>query len=184
MAKHTSKVVTAFDFSEPLRMSVAERFDHCIARARDLAKTYQSFSDYPCVPELGATESELAGMESALERPLPFEYRAFLSRCRYLKVDEGIEIGGLDYNGLYVTDKPWMSDKHRAGVEYFVFANYWMYADGDHLMFDMSDPDRPVIAYLHDHGPLFEAFAPSFSLALWRLLHEFVEQAGDENNEI
>jgi hypothetical protein len=184
MAKHTSKVVPTFDFSEPLQMSVTERFDHSLARARSLSKVYQSFSDYPCVPARGATESELAEMEATLERQLPSEYRAFLARCRYLKVDDGIEVGGLDHNGLYVTERPWISDRHRTGIEYLVFANYWMYADGDQLMFDMSDPNGPVIAYLHDHGPLYETFAPSFSLALWRLLHEFVEQGDDENSAI
>jgi hypothetical protein len=39
-------------------------------------------------------------------------------------------------------------------------------------MFDLTDPARPVVAYLHEHGPLFENYAPSFSLALWRLVHE------------
>jgi hypothetical protein len=53
-----------------------------------------------------------------------------------------------------------------------VFANYWPFADGDQLMFDLSDPSHPVVAYLHDYGPLYEAHAPSFSLALWRLVFE------------
>jgi hypothetical protein len=30
----------------------------------------------------------------------------------------------------------------------------------------------PVVAYLHQHGPSFERYAPSFSLALWRMLNE------------
>ena len=172
MATHTSKIVPPFDFREPLRMTVSQRFDHCLARARDLAATYQSFSDYPCVPEDGATESELHRVESELGKPLPPEYRAFLSRCRYLKIDDGREVGGLDYDGLYVTESPWISEEHRVGVEYLVFANYWAYADGDQLLFDLSAPDYPVVAYLHEHGPLYEAFAPSFSLALWRLVYE------------
>ncbi len=103
---------------------------------------------------------------------LPREYREFLAICRYLKVDDGKEVGGLDQDGLYVTEVPWVSAVHRPGVPYLVFANYWRYADGDQLMFDLSDPSCPVIAYLHEHGPLFEYFAPSFSLALWRVVHE------------
>jgi hypothetical protein len=39
-------------------------------------------------------------------------------------------------------------------------------------MFDLSEPGTPVIAYLHEHGPLFEIYALSFSFALWRLVHE------------
>lgn len=179
MATHSSKVVPAFDFSEPLRMSLAERLDSCLVRARELAKSYQSFSRYPCVSERGGTESELAAVESAIGRPLPPEYRAFLSRCRYLKITDGLEVGGLDHDGRYVTERPWLSGNHRPGVEYLVFANYWAYADGDQLMFDMTDPACPVVAYLHEHGPLFEAFAPSFSLALWRLVHEIDEQGED-----
>ena len=104
--------------------------------------------------------------------PLPDEYRQFLMISRYLKIDDGFEVGGLDHEGVYVTEVPWVSRKHRPGVDYLVFANYWRYADGDQLMFDLSEPSQPVVAYLHEHGPLFEAYAPSFSLALWRLVHE------------
>ena len=85
MAAHTSRIVPAFDFSGALQLPATERFDRCLARARLLAASYQAICDYPCVPERGATESELAMMESRLGRPLPPEYRAFLSRCRYLK---------------------------------------------------------------------------------------------------
>jgi hypothetical protein len=126
----------------------------------------------PCVPSTGASEDELQQMESELGIPLPSEYRQFLATCRYLKLEDGTEIGGFDYNGLFVVQSPWVSDQHRSGVQYLVFANYWRYADGDQLMFDLSDPTYPVVAYLHEHGPLYEAYAPSFSLALWRLVHE------------
>lgn len=175
MAALTSLVVPDFDFSDALRLPLAERIDQCLKRARELAKSYQTISDFPCVPESGGTEAELAAMESRLGRPLPMEYRAFLSRCRYLKIADGLEVGGLDHQGRQVTERPWISRKHRAGVEYLVFASYGAYADGDQLMFDMSGPGFPVVAYLHEHGPLYEAFAPSFSLALWRLVDEFDE---------
>jgi hypothetical protein len=180
MATHTSRVLPVFDFSEPLRMTLTERFDLCLTHARKLAAAYQRISDYPCVSEHGALESELKRVESELGRPFPSEYRMFLSRCRYLKIDDGREIGGFDHEGLYVTEKPWVSNEHRKGVEYLVFANYWAYADGDQLLFDLSDPHYPVAAYLHEHGPLYEAYAPSFSLALWRLVHEFAERDEDE----
>ena len=71
-----------------------------------------------------------------------------------------------------MTEVPWVSEQHRTGEKYLVFANYWRYADGDQLMFDLSGPSQPVVAYLHEHGPLFKFDAPSFSLALWRLVHE------------
>ena len=126
----------------------------------------------PCVPDAGASENEIQELESRLGLPLPAEYRQFLGLCRYLKMSDGTEIGGFSHEGVQVTENPWLSDEHRPGVKYLVFANYWRYAEGDQLMFDITDPSRPVVAYLHEHGPLFEFYAPSFSLALWRLVHE------------
>jgi len=174
MATHTSNFVPAFDFHSAKGLALPERFRTCIDQARQMVESsgYGSFADFPCVPSAGATEAELQQMESQLGVPLPDEYRQFLTTCRYLKIDDGIEIGGLDHDGLNVTEVPWVSGDHRPGVDYLVFANYWRYADGDQLMFDLSAPGRPVIAYLHEHGPLFEFYAPSFSLALWRLVHE------------
>ncbi|MHA3774815.1 SMI1/KNR4 family protein [Verrucomicrobiota bacterium sgz303538] len=174
MAEHTSKIVPAFDFSEAEALPLMERFKQCIARAAEhvAMSGYQDFCDFPCIPA-GATEAELLDMEKrTIGQALPGEYRQFLTLCRYLKIDDGAEVGGLDHEGVYVTEKPWVSNKHRPGMEYLVFANYWRFADGDQLMFDLSEPNHPVIAYLHEHGPLFEAYAPSFSLALWRLVHE------------
>lgn len=176
MATHTSEFVPPFDFSGALSLPLAERFEVCIERARELAADYQSISEFPCVPA-GATDPQIERFETEVIRAqLPDEYRQFLRRCRYLKLDDGLEIGGLDHDGLAVTEVPWVSTEHRPGVEYLVFANYWRYADGDQLMFDLTEPGRPVVAYLHEHGPLFEHYAPSFSLALWRLVHEDDEE--------
>jgi hypothetical protein len=174
VAKHTNKIVEPFDFSQALRLSLPQRFSHSLDRARSIiaASDYQDISNFPCVPEQGGSEVEISQRESILGRPLPPEYRAFLSICRYLKIDDGCEIGGLPHDGIHVAAVPWISDEHRPGTSYLVFANYWRFADGDQLMFDLSDPDYPVVAYLHEHGPLYELYAPSFSLALWRLVHE------------
>ena len=179
MTTHTNRIVQPYDFSQALPLSVPLRFAHSLDRARSVvaASEYQRFSDFPCVPEVGGTESEISQLESVLGRPLPPEYRAFLTICRYLKIDDGCEIGGFAHDGVYVTERPWISDEHRPGVSYLVFANYWRFADGDQLMFDLSDPTYPVVAYLHEHGPLFESYAPSFSLALWRLVDEMEEGA-------
>ncbi|HEY1067723.1 MAG TPA: SMI1/KNR4 family protein [Pirellulales bacterium] len=137
-----------------------------------LAKNgYQQFCEFPCLPT-GANEEELQDAEAQLGAPLPGEYREFLKLSRYLKIDDGMEVGGLAHHGVSVAETPWISSSHRPGVEYLVFANYWRYSDGDQLAIDLSEPTQPVIAYLHEHGPLFEEFAPSFSFALWRLLHE------------
>jgi hypothetical protein len=179
MTHHTNNVVPQYDFSDAEALPVDERFSRSFDSARRLVveNGYQKISDFPCVPEFGASDEELARLESKLGRSLPDEYRKFLSQCRYLKIDDGCEIGGLDYEGVYVTETPWISNDHRPGVKYLVFANYWRFADGDQLMFDLSDPTQPIVAYLHEHGPLYESYAPSFSLALWRLVREIEEEA-------
>lgn len=179
MATRSKKVLPPFDFSQAIDLPLSERFELSLQVARELieASDYQAFSDFPCLPK-GASEAEVSELEELLGSPLPREYRLFLKMSRYLKIDDGIEVGGLDHEGISVTESPWISDQHREGVEYLVFANYWCYADGDQLMFDLSEPDCPVVAYLHEHGPLFEDYAPSFSLALWRLMHEAQKNDG------
>ena len=83
-----------------------------------------------------------------------------------------MNIGGFDHNGVHVAESVWLSDDHMPNRRLLVFGAFWRFADGDQLLIDLDDPTFPVIAYLHEHGPLFERYAPSFSLALWRLVHE------------
>ena len=174
MASHTPRIVPCYSFQEANSLPLQDRFRLCIKQAKKivLENGYQDLRDYPCVPEKGATEAELHDLETQLSTVLPLEYREFLAMCRYLKLDDGREIGGFDHDGLYVAEKPWVWRRHQEGATYLVFANYWRYADGDQLMLDLTQSAKPVIAYLHEHGPLFEPYAPSFSLALWRLIHE------------
>ena len=168
-----ARYLPAFDFSEVADRSLADRLSYALrmAQARVAESGYQEFCDFPCVPDQGASETELDDMEIDLGVELPAEYRAFLSICRYLKIADGLEIGGFDHEGIFVAEVPWISDKHREGVRYLVFANYGEFGDGDQLMFDLADPARAVTAYLRGHEPRFETFAPSFSLALWRIVH-------------
>lgn len=176
MVSYSSEFLPAFDFTEAESIALSMRFERCIKLAAKIVKDseFQEFEDFPCVPS-GATAEEISKRESLLGVTFPDEYRAFLSHCRYLKISDGCEIGGLDHDGVCVTESPWISTEHRPGYEYLVFANYFQHSDGDQLMFDLSQPDFPVIAYLHEHGPLYELYAPTFSLGLWRLLHEFSE---------
>ncbi|MCR9118458.1 MAG: SMI1/KNR4 family protein, partial [bacterium] len=146
MTTHTNTIVERYDFAEAMALTVSQRMTRSIEKARDLVSrsAYQQFSDFPCVPQDGATETEIAQLEGDLGRSLPAEYREFLSRCRYLKIDDGCEIGGFAHDGVYVTEIPWVSDQHRFGVPYLVIANYWRFADGDQLMCDLSDANHPV----------------------------------------
>lgn len=163
----------SYDFRPALALAVEDRLAVCVERVRQMqtGSAYAAFSDLPTVPARGATEAELAGLERKLDVTLPGEYRAFLSRWRYLDIGTGLKIWGLDHDGVSI-GWPWVSDSHPVAGKFLVFGDYWNYADGDQLMFKLDSPEIPVVAYLHEEDPpVAEFFAPSFSLALWRMLH-------------
>lgn len=95
-----------------------------------------------------------------------------LRKARYVAIDDGLTVWGLPHKGIGI-GTPWISDEHMKGFSYLVFGYYWRFADGDQLMIDLNDPSLPIVAYLHEY-PAVEYFAPSFSLALWRMVHEVV----------
>ncbi|MEX2169712.1 MAG: SMI1/KNR4 family protein [Pirellulales bacterium] len=173
MATHTNHVVPAFNFDDALQHTSDERVRLCVDNVRDRLFRGELWCcfDIPPVPSSGATEEELQRLESNLGVTLPGEYRLFLAHWRYLDLGFGRRIWGFDHQGVSI-GCPWTSDSHMVGTRYLVFADYWAYADGDQLMFDLSNTRQEVTAYLHEHGPLLEAFAPSFSLALWRMVFE------------
>jgi hypothetical protein len=170
---HSNEVIPPFDFAEALLHGPEERMRLCVdlVRERLFKSGIWDLFDVPPAPPTGASEDELLRVESDLGMPLPVEYRAFLANWRYLIIGDGLKVWGIEHNGVSI-GWPWISDGHRAGVRYLVFGDYWGYADGDQLMFDLSGPVQIVVAYLHEHGPLYEDFAPSFSLAPWRMVHE------------
>jgi hypothetical protein len=102
---------------------------------------------------------------------------------RYLLLGDGMNIGGLDHDGVHHAEHLWVSTEHAPDVKYLVFGAYWAHADGDQLMFDLSKPTQPIVAYLHEHGPRIEPFAPSFSLALWRLVSDLDEDDADSDDD-
>jgi hypothetical protein len=171
MGPETNQVVPPFDFAEALSHDVDKRLELSVenVRRRLTAKGSWDLYDMPPVPPAGATEQELARLEASLGVPLPPEYRTFLTRWRYLIIGSGLQIWGFDHEGVGI-GTPWVSDTHPGGGTYLVFGDCWNYADGDQLLFDLNDPARPVLLYLHEHGPSFEQYAPSFSLALWRMV--------------
>ncbi len=170
-------ILPDFDFSPAESMTVAERFSSALEKARSLVEENgcQRLSGFPCVPTQGATAEEISRLEAGLEHPLPVEYREFLEMARYLKIDDGYEIGGMDADGRYVTALLWVSDQHASDTRHLVFADYWAHADGDQMLIDLANPDGPVYVYLHEYEGLIEQYAPSFSLAVWRLVHEYEE---------
>ena len=69
---------------------------------------------------------------------------------------------------------PWLSEDHPlpGGGRYLVVGDYFRYADGDQLLLPLDTSDPPVLLYRHENGPSCEQYAPSFSLAVWRLAFE------------
>jgi hypothetical protein len=171
---HANRIIEPFDFGDALRLPLDERMQMCVSQVeerltdRDLLDIF----GVPPIPAGGATGAELDKLRSAIGGFIPAEYASFLLNWRYLILHDGYRIWGLDHEGVSA-GWPWLSDRHRIGHRYLVFGDYWRYADGDQLMFDLDVPSTPVVVYLHEHGPLFEEYAPSFSLALWRMVSEW-----------
>ena len=172
MSAGTNIVIPRFDFSTALRLAPEDRMRACVGRVRErlVAEGHWDLFGMPPVPEVGATEAELERLASELGLLAP-EYRTFLRLWRYLLIDDGLQVWGFDHEGVSI-GRPWVSAEHEPGVEYVVFADYWRYADGDQLLLEVGGNDQQVFAYLHEHGPRIEWFAPSFSLALWRMAEE------------
>ena len=170
MARQSCEVVGAYDFTQAMSLSLEDRMVLCVERVRQKHHDGGTWNlyDIPPVPDSGASDAELNALESVLGMPLPAEYRFFLERWRYLVIDDGCTIWGFDHDGVSV-GSPWVSTDHRPEVEYLVIGDYFEFADGDQIMFDLTEPEQPLVAYLHEHGPLYEYFAPTFSLALWRM---------------
>lgn len=165
---HRKPILPNYDFSEAQALSVPERLDACL-KALPSRETEEVTWGVAPVPSEGATEAELREVERGNGEALPPEYRAFLSLCRYLELGDGLTIWGV---GHADNDSPWVSEDHGTDAPCWVIGDYWRYADGDQLLLLPEKPGQPVVLYLHEHGPALEPFAPSFSLALWRLVHE------------
>jgi hypothetical protein len=175
-ASDAARLLPPFDFAAPLRLSAEQRIERSLQVAQALVEADGDFGDErgPVVAQ-GATAREIDALEARLGAGLPGEYRRFLTRCRRLDLDDGFRVFGVAHDGDVESDEPWVSDTHREGFRYLVVANYFRLADGDQLLIDLRDPNHAVVAYLHEEGPLFEPYAPSFSLALWRFVHEPVD---------
>ncbi|MGO8747632.1 MAG: hypothetical protein ACLQNE_16800 [Thermoguttaceae bacterium] len=115
MPHFTQEIVPSFDFGAAEQISIARRLNQCIEAARTSTARIRTLMEAPLVPELGASAVELTDLESELAIPLPFEYRQFLSQCRYFWLGDGRTIAGFHHEGLYIVDRPWLSTEHLPG---------------------------------------------------------------------
>jgi hypothetical protein len=172
MIMQPNRVIEDFDFTDALALPVDERMQECVSQVnqRLTDQGLLNIFDIPPIPSRGASEEEINDLGLRTGVPLPEEYAGFLRHWRYLIIGDGYQVWGFDHDGVTI-GWPWLSDQHHIGHKYLVFGHYWRYADGDQLLFDLDDPKTPVMAYLHEY-PLIEYYAPSFSLAFWRMVHE------------
>jgi hypothetical protein len=173
--------VGTFDFAQALALSPRERLQHAIGQLRRWHQLtdYESSCFFPPIPSDGAAQAELDDLEAELEITLPTDYRLLLSMWVYIDVDPMRIIWGVRHEGIYITDHPWAADSYPVPGTYLVIGMYRRFAssDSDHLVIKLDAPEQPVLVYLHERGPSLEFYAPNVSLALWRMVHESMQQA-------
>lgn len=157
-------LLPAYDFSEALPLSTTQRIEQAVEVLQERARaTHALLGEEPLPPRTGMTEDELAALQEEIGAPIPAEYADFLRRWRQIDGEPSYEICG---------QTAWATDEDFAAKPYLVIGNYFRYADGDALMMPLAEDSGEVVLYLHEEGPKMETFAPSFSLALWRMAHE------------
>ncbi len=167
----SNESIPPYDFAAALMFSPQQRLDRCVAVARERLTTIDVGDNLPAIPPCGASEEELTELARRLHVPVPEEYRLLLSNWRYLYFGPGLAIWGLSYHGVTV-GWPWVQAMPDRPGEYLIIGDYWRYSDGDQLMLDLTDPEAAAFIYLHESGSSVEYFAPSLSLAVWRMIHE------------
>ena len=157
-------VLPLYNFSEALALPVAERFEGAVAILQEQEKQEAALFGEPSTSfGPGFAASEIADLERVQGSAFAPEVREFLRRWNRV---EGIS--GLGFYG----PQCWVEAELAASEPWLMIGDYWRYADGDQLVMPLFGQTDKVFLYLHEHGPKIEEFAPSFSLALWRMAHE------------
>lgn len=173
-------VLVEFDFGAALGRSPREVIAESVEWFRERQVARELVGLFDPIPLSAASTGEITALEESVGVSLPGEYRVFLKTTRSITVDDGARIFGVLGSGS-TAGEPWISDGHMAGRQFLVFGDYWGFADGDQLLFDMSIPSEAVFLYLHDppfdrggptRRPCLEEYASSFSLALSRLVSD------------
>ncbi len=162
--KWAEPVLPPYDFSEALALPVVERFERVLAVLQGQEKQKAALLGEDSNPfSPGFAENEIAELERSQETSFAPEVKEFLRHWKFVG-----EAGCFDFHGA----DSWVENDLAARGAYLIIGNNWRYADGDQLVMPLSGETDKVFLYLHEHGPKIEEFAPSFSLALWRMAHE------------
>ena len=157
-------VLPPYDFSEASALPVIERVERSVAILQEQKRQEADIFGEPSIPfGPGLTENEIRDLEQIQEASFAPEFKEFLRHWKYAGGRTGFDIQGVDN---------WVESDLAAKGPHLIIGNNWRYADGDQLVMPLSGETDKVFLYLHEHGPKTEEFAPSFSLALWRMSHE------------
>lgn len=157
-------VLPPYDFSVALALPVTERFEQSVAILQQHAQAEAAIVGEDLLPlQPGFSEDQITEMEQVQKAPFAPEVKDFLRHWK--------RGGGMSGISFYGPDC-WVEDELAAKGSFLMIGDYWRYADGDQLVMPLSSATEKVFLYLHEHGPKIEEFAPSFSLALWRMVHE------------
>jgi len=173
----SNDILPYYDFSIPLALSVEQRFHKSVQLVRDMQKLLEKIdygTDTILIPSTGSSPEEFVQLQTYLGIELPEEYGAFLQKWRSLRVD---------YSEVYGPESgfgPWVSDEHDPLHKYLVVGKCKSFSDGDELLIELDQPEQRVFQYVYEAwvyvdvpGAKIELYAPSFSLAIWRLIHDW-----------
>ncbi len=166
-------IIPAYDFTEARGLTPLQRLMHAVntVQVRNLNPLISLYKDLSLIPPFGATDAEVDALEQRIGVSLSSEYRLLLNHCRYLQLGVGLSIWGLNYEGISI-GSPWVLQNLTPGRSYLVIGDFCRYGDGDQVMIDLSDDKQSVIVYLHEEETKVHFFAPSLSLAIWRMVTE------------
>jgi hypothetical protein len=124
MSKQPKQVIGRFNFTDALKLTADERMQVCVSHVKQRLTEGGLLEIFgiPPIPSRGASEEELDGLRKRTGVPLPDEYAEFLRNWRYLIIDDGYQVWGLDHDGVSI-GSPWLSDQHRTGRRYLVFGH-------------------------------------------------------------
>jgi hypothetical protein len=124
MRSTSNRIIGDFDFTEALKLTPLDRLRSAVSLAQRRLADQGALGYFmiPPIPDRGVTDAELRALQLSVRVDLPEEYAQFLRCWRYLIVNDGLQIWGLDHEGVSI-GWPWLSDQHLAGHRYLVFGH-------------------------------------------------------------